>query len=62
MQFTYLFIYFQKSRLRARHSWCVRHVVLVYSLFNDLVITLSPVIEMTAMHYYTNLMVCNYSS
>lgn len=40
----------------------VHRVVLVYSCFNDLVIALSLVIEMTAMHYYTNLMVCNYSS
>lgn len=37
-------------------------VALAYSFFNDLVIALSQVIEMTAMHYYTNLMVCNYSS
>ncbi len=41
---------------------CVHRVVLVYSFFNGLVIALSLVIEMTAMHYYANLMVCNYSS
>lgn len=40
----------------------VHHVILVCSFFNDLLITLSLVIEMTAMHYYTSLMVCNYFS
>lgn len=61
-----LFYFCKKNpcKVISRHvtHTCVHHVVLVYSFFNDLVIALSLVIEMTAMHDYTNLMVCNYSS